>query len=43
MIAKNVSMNVSEQCRIADSKGNMVLGIIWRNITHTELYIEYVL
>ena len=37
MIANNVNINLSEQCRIADSKANQVLGIIWRNITHQEL------
>ena len=31
----NVNMKVSEQCRIAASKGNQVLGMIWRNITYT--------
>ena len=30
------NMKVSEQCRIAASKGNQVLGMIQRNITYTE-------
>ena len=29
-------MKVSEQCRIAESKGCQVLGVIRRNITYTE-------
>ena len=29
-------MKVSEQCRIAASKGNQVLGMIRRNITYKE-------
>ena len=29
-------MKVSEQCRIAASKGNQVLGLIRRNITYKE-------
>ena len=32
----NVNMKVSEQCRIAASKGNQVLGMIMRNITYKE-------
>ena len=32
----NAHMKVSEQCRIAASKGNQVLGMIRRNITYTE-------
>ena len=31
-----INMNVSEQCRIAASDGNQVLGMIWRNITYKE-------
>ncbi len=31
----NYNMKVSEQCRIAASKGNQVLGMIRRNITYT--------
>ena len=30
----NANMKVSEQCRIAASKGNQVLGMICRNITY---------
>ena len=29
-------MNVSEQCGIAASKGNQILGLIRRNITYKE-------
>ena len=32
----NGNMKVSEQCRIAASKGNQVLGMIRRNITYKE-------
>ena len=32
----NANMKVSEQCRIAASKGNQVLGMIRRNITFKE-------
>ena len=32
----NANINVSEQCRIAASKGKEVLGMIRRNITHKE-------
>ena len=32
----NANMKVSEQCRIAASKGNQVLGMIRRNITYME-------
>ena len=32
----NANMKVSEQCRIAESKGNQVLGMILRNITYQE-------
>ena len=32
----NANMKISEQCRIAASKGNQVLGMIRRNITHKE-------
>ena len=32
----NANMIVSEQCRIAASKGNQILGIIRRNITYKE-------
>ena len=33
-ISMNANMKVSEQCRIAASKGNQVLGMIRRNITY---------
>ena len=33
-VSTNANMNVSEQCRIAASKGNQVLGMIRRNITY---------
>ena len=32
-VTMNATMKVSEQCRIAGSKGNQVLGMIRRNIT----------
>ncbi len=32
----NANMNVSEQCRIAASKDNHILGMIRRNITYKE-------
>ena len=32
----NADMTVSEQCGIAASNGNPVLGLIMRNITYTE-------
>ena len=32
-VSLNANMKVSEQCRIAASKGNQVLGMIPRNIT----------
>ena len=32
----NANMKVSEQCRIAVSKGNQVLGMIRRNTTYKE-------
>ena len=35
-VTMNADMKVSEQCRIAASKGNQVLGIIRRNITYNE-------
>ena len=33
-VTMNANMKVSEQCRIAASKGNKVLGMIRRNITN---------
>ena len=35
-VSMNANMKVSEQCRIAASKGNHVLGMIRRNITYKE-------
>ena len=35
-VSMNATMKVSEQCRIAASKGNQVLGMIRRNITYKE-------
>ena len=35
-VSMNANMKVSEQCRIAVSKGNQVLGMIRRNITYKE-------
>ena len=35
-LTMNANMRVSEQCRIAASKGNQVLGMIRRNITYKE-------
>ena len=35
-VTMNANMKVSEQCRIAASKGNQILGMIQRNITHKE-------
>ena len=32
----NASMNVSEQCRIAESNDNQIIGMIRRNITYKE-------
>ena len=32
----SADMNVSEQCGIAASKGNQILGLIRRNITYKE-------
>ena len=35
-VTMNANMKVSEQCRIAASKGNQVLGMIRRNISYTK-------
>ena len=35
-VTMNANMKVSEQCRIAASKDNQVLGMIRRNITYKE-------
>ena len=32
----NANMEVSEQCSIASSKGNQIIGMIPRNITYKE-------
>ena len=39
-VTMNANMKVSEQCKIAASKGNQVLGMIRRNITY-EKKIDY--
>ena len=36
-VTMNADMKVSEQCRIAASKGNQVLGIIRRNLTYNQV------
>ena len=38
-VTMNANMKVSEQCRIAASKGNQVLGMIRRNITYEKSLI----
>ena len=35
-VTMNTDMKVSEQCRVAASKGNQVLGMIRRNVTYKE-------
>ena len=35
-VTMNANMKVSEQCRIAASNGNQVLGMIRRNITYKD-------
>ena len=35
-VTMNANMEVSEQCRIAASKGNHIRGMIRRNITYEE-------
>ena len=35
-VSMNANMKVSEQCRIAASMGNQILGMIHRNITYKE-------
>ena len=37
-VSMNANMKVSEQCRIAASKGNQILGMIRRNITYEGFY-----
>ena len=34
VVTMNANMKVSEQCRIAESKGNQVIGMIQKNITY---------
>ena len=41
-VTMNAHMKVSEQCRIAASKGNQVLGMIRRNITYKDKLIPIV-
>ena len=36
VVTMSANMKVSEQCRIAASKGNQILGMIRRNITYKE-------
>ena len=36
-ITMNANLKVSERCSIAVSKGNQVLGLIRRNITHKKI------
>ena len=40
-ITISADMNVSEQCGIAASKGNQILGLIMRNITYKEKKANY--
>ena len=40
-VTMNANMKVSEQCRIAASKGNQVLGMIRRNITLYRKKFDY--
>ena len=40
-VTMNANRKVSEQCRIAASKGNQVLGKIRRNITYIEKKFDY--
>ena len=35
-VSMNANMKVSEQCRIAASKGKKIIGMICRNITYEE-------
>ena len=35
-VTMNANMKLSEQCRIATSKGNQVIGMIRRNITYKD-------
>ena len=40
-VTMNANMKVSEQCRIAASKANQVLGMIRRNITYKDKSLMY--
>ena len=40
-VTMNANMKVSEQCRIAASKGNQVIGMIRRNITYKDILILF--
>ena len=40
-LTMNANMKVSEQCRIAASKGNQVLGMIRRNIIIMHLFVQH--
>ena len=40
-VTMNADMKVSEQCRIAASKGNQIYGMIQRNITYKEKSLLY--
>ena len=41
-VKMNANMKVLEQCRIAASPGNQVLGMIRRNITYKEKSLMYI-
>ena len=38
-VTMNANMKVSQQCRIAASKGNQIIGMIRRNITYKEFFL----
>ena len=40
-VTMNANMKVSEQCRIAASKGNQVLGMIRRNTRSLSTLVHY--
>ena len=42
-VTMNVNMKVSEQCRIAASNGNQVIGMIRRNIKYKEKSLKVLL
>ena len=35
-VTVSADIKISKQCSIAASKGNQILGLIWRNITYKE-------